>query len=127
MRTALSAMATWAAPASASEWTATVDTPIRRAVRMMRQAISPRLAMRSVRNMLPEVMLHPEQGFPAEQQNTHNSAQDEDRHQAADAAEAAQPGSRVEIDAVFGELAHESQLYPLRADGAIPSGSRSRS
>src|SRR5690242_19410482 len=39
-------MRTCSAPSSASEYTATVESPMRRAVRMMRQAISPRLAIR---------------------------------------------------------------------------------
>ena len=46
MGTASSAISTWSASRSASEWTATVAMPMRRAVRMMRQAISPRLAIR---------------------------------------------------------------------------------
>src|SRR4051812_42243304 len=51
MRTASSASRTWRAPASASEYTATVAMPSRRAVLMTRQAISPRLAMRILVNM----------------------------------------------------------------------------
>src|SRR4249920_3762787 len=51
MRTASSAIATCGACASASEWTATVAIPIRRAVRITRQAISPRLAIRSLANI----------------------------------------------------------------------------
>src|SRR5438477_8709428 len=46
MQTASSASSTWRARRSASEYTATVRMPSRRAVRMTRQAISPRLAMR---------------------------------------------------------------------------------
>src|SRR5690606_14108025 len=46
MHTAWSAMRTCRAPASASEYTATVSIPRRRQVRMTRQAISPRLAIR---------------------------------------------------------------------------------
>src|SRR4051794_25669280 len=45
MRTASSAIRTCNASWSASENTATVRTPSRRQVRMIRQAISPRLAM----------------------------------------------------------------------------------
>src|SRR6185295_20140286 len=37
-------------PASASEYTATEPTPIRRRVRMMRQAMAPRLAIRTLEN-----------------------------------------------------------------------------
>src|SRR5579872_5034366 len=48
---ARSAVFTCNASASASEYTATVAIPMRRAVRTMRQAISPRLAISSVRNM----------------------------------------------------------------------------
>src|SRR6187549_417472 len=50
MCTASSHAATWAAPASASEYTATVRIPIRRAVRATRQAISPRFAISSFEN-----------------------------------------------------------------------------
>src|SRR5690606_14208822 len=46
-----SAMRTWRASRSASEYTATVAMPIRLAVLMTRQAISPRLAMRSLVNI----------------------------------------------------------------------------
>lgn len=48
MTMASSASRTWGAAASALEWTATVAISIARAVRMMRRAISPRLAMRSL-------------------------------------------------------------------------------
>src|SRR5215217_2554003 len=41
-------MRTCSAPRSAAEYTATVRMPRRRAVRMMRQAISPRLAIRTL-------------------------------------------------------------------------------
>src|SRR5512143_1215246 len=51
MATASSASRTWRAFASASEWTATVRIPRRRAVRMTRQAISPRFAIRIFSNM----------------------------------------------------------------------------
>ena len=47
MRTASSQAATWGMSASASEKTATVAMPSRRAVRAMRTAISPRLAISS--------------------------------------------------------------------------------
>src|SRR5579883_1789016 len=50
MRTASSACRTCRADASASEYTATVRMPILCAVRKMRQAISPRLATRRLRN-----------------------------------------------------------------------------
>ncbi len=46
MHTASSAKRTWSARASASECTATVSMPSSRHARMMRSAISPRLAMR---------------------------------------------------------------------------------
>src|SRR5690606_14245626 len=45
-RTAASASRTKGSPASASEWTATVSMPRRRAVAKTRRAISPRLATR---------------------------------------------------------------------------------
>src|SRR5688572_19963552 len=51
MCTASSQAATCAACASASENTATVPIPSRRAVRAMRQAISPRLAISSLPNI----------------------------------------------------------------------------
>jgi hypothetical protein len=51
--TASSAIATWRAPRSASEKTATVLMPSRRAVLMTRQAISPRLASGSWRTSRP--------------------------------------------------------------------------
>src|SRR5512133_2213687 len=51
MQTAVSAMRTCSAPRSASEYTATVRRPSRRAVRMTRQAISPRLAIRMLSSM----------------------------------------------------------------------------
>ena len=51
MDTASSASRTCRAFASASEWTATVRIPSRRAVRMTRQAISPRFAMRILVNI----------------------------------------------------------------------------
>src|SRR3954462_15688570 len=46
MQIAASAMRTGRLSASAVEWTTTVSMPIRRQVRMMRRAISPRLAIR---------------------------------------------------------------------------------
>src|SRR6185369_2478338 len=52
MRRASSASATWRAPRSASEYTATVRMPMSRAAAITRQAISPRLAMRTLRNTL---------------------------------------------------------------------------
>ena len=51
MCTATSQAATWRALASASEYTATVRMPRRRAVAATRQAISPRLAISKVSNM----------------------------------------------------------------------------
>src|SRR3954451_16226349 len=50
MHTASSAKRTWSAPASTSEWIATDLMPRRRHARMMRMAISPRLAMRTLLN-----------------------------------------------------------------------------
>src|SRR5712664_4579824 len=50
MRRASSASLTWLALRSASEYTATVRTPSRRAVRITRHAISPRLAIRILPN-----------------------------------------------------------------------------
>src|SRR3989441_8783181 len=50
MRRASSARLTWLALRSASEYTATVRTPSRRAVRITRHAISPRLAIRTLPN-----------------------------------------------------------------------------
>src|SRR5258706_15379624 len=50
MRNASSASATWSDRASASEYTATVAMPMRRAVLVTRQAISPRLAIRILAN-----------------------------------------------------------------------------
>src|SRR6185503_19250825 len=52
MRRASSASATCRASQSASEYTATVRMPMPRAAVMTRQAISPRLAMRILRNTL---------------------------------------------------------------------------
>src|SRR6266852_4282542 len=52
MGRASSASLTCSAPRSASEYTATVRTPSRRAVRITRQAISPRLAIRILPNTL---------------------------------------------------------------------------
>src|SRR6185436_985187 len=52
MRRASSASATCRASRSASEYTATVRMPMSRAAVMTRQAISPRLAMRILRNTL---------------------------------------------------------------------------
>jgi len=52
--TASSASRTCLASASASEWTATVLMPMALAVRITRQAISPRLAMSSLANMAAE-------------------------------------------------------------------------
>src|SRR5450759_1042941 len=51
MQYASSARSTWRAPASASEYTATVFTPRRCAVLITRQAISPRLAIRIFLNI----------------------------------------------------------------------------
>src|SRR5258706_13890294 len=51
MHSASSAKRTCRASRSASEYTATVAIPIARAVRMMRQAISPRLAIRIFLNI----------------------------------------------------------------------------
>src|SRR5437879_7225043 len=50
MRRASSARLTWLALRSASEYTATVRTPSRRAVRITRHAISPRFAIRILPN-----------------------------------------------------------------------------
>src|SRR5579883_1676680 len=61
---ASSASRTWRAEASASEYTAIVRMPILRAVRKMRQAISPRLAMRRLRIILVSAIVvpsHPEE------------------------------------------------------------------
>src|SRR5690349_5446333 len=52
MRTASSAISTWSASRSASEYTATVLIPMRRAVLVTRQAISPRFAIRIFLNIL---------------------------------------------------------------------------
>jgi hypothetical protein len=52
MRTAASASRTKGNSASASEWTATALIPIRRAVRIMRLAISPRLATSTDSNIM---------------------------------------------------------------------------
>src|SRR6266571_4608873 len=52
MDRASSASLTCSASRSAAEYTATVRTPSRRAVRITRQAISPRLATRSLPNTL---------------------------------------------------------------------------
>src|SRR5436305_616518 len=60
MCTASSAIRTWRALASASEKTATVAIPIRRAVLMTRHAISPRLAIRILVNMVASPRSHPE-------------------------------------------------------------------
>src|SRR5258705_9515379 len=51
MRSASSARLTWRALRSASEYTATVRIPSRRAVRITRHAISPRLAIRILPNI----------------------------------------------------------------------------
>ena len=52
-----SARATWRASASAWEYTATVAMPISLQARMIRTAISPRLAIRILENMAqPSVM-----------------------------------------------------------------------
>ncbi|MNN78007.1 hypothetical protein D3C81_1945200 [compost metagenome] len=48
----MSAMPTWAALRSASEYTATLFTPSALRVRMARTAISPRLAISTVWNMV---------------------------------------------------------------------------
>src|SRR6185369_6619256 len=63
MATASSQLRTCSAPASASEYTATVAMPRRRQVAAMRQAISPRLAMRILRifrALAETIRLHPE-------------------------------------------------------------------
>src|SRR5690554_4825711 len=49
MQSARSAASTCTAPVSASEWTATLRNPSLRQVAMIRQAISPRLAIRTLR------------------------------------------------------------------------------
>ncbi len=51
MQTLASARRTCIALASAVEWTATVSMPISRQARMIRSAISPRLAIRIFSNM----------------------------------------------------------------------------
>src|ERR1700730_14975683 len=51
MQNASSASRAWRAKASAVECTATLRMPMPRSVRRMRQAISPRLATRTLRNM----------------------------------------------------------------------------
>src|SRR5262245_22921550 len=60
MSTASSASATCMALRSASENTATVRRPMRLAVRMIRQAISPRLAINSLSKGRPVDTSHPE-------------------------------------------------------------------
>src|SRR3954447_2990685 len=55
MLTAASASRVWLPPLSASLWTATLSTPMSRQARMIRTAISPRLAMRTRRNGSPSV------------------------------------------------------------------------
>src|SRR5262245_35177220 len=55
MQTASSAIATCSASRSASEYTATTRTPILRAVLIMRQAISPRFAIRIFLNIEGQV------------------------------------------------------------------------
>src|SRR5262245_19677151 len=60
MATASSASVTCSASRSASENTATVRSPSRLAVRMIRQAISPRLATRSLWNRRASKTSHPE-------------------------------------------------------------------
>ena len=52
MQTASSANRTWSASRSASEWTATVLIPNSRQAQMMRQAISPRFAIRIFLNIV---------------------------------------------------------------------------
>ncbi len=52
MSSAVSAMRTCGAPASASEYTAIERMPSRRSVRITRTAISPRLATRTLENTL---------------------------------------------------------------------------
>src|SRR6185437_2999423 len=59
MRTASSASRTCRAEESASEYTAIVRMPMRRAVRKMRQAISPRLATRRLRIIFIVVLPSP--------------------------------------------------------------------
>ena len=63
MATASSAISTCSASLSASEKTATVLMPMRRAVLMMRQAISPRLAIRILLNITP--LREKRQSFPS--------------------------------------------------------------
>jgi uncharacterized protein YndB with AHSA1/START domain len=58
MATASSAMRTWTAPASASEYTATVRRSSSRQARITRQAISPRLAIRTLVIRLGGTALH---------------------------------------------------------------------
>src|SRR5271157_5335964 len=58
MQTASSARSTCRAFLSASEYTATVRTPIVRAVLMTRQAISPRLAIKIFWNMATSEVIH---------------------------------------------------------------------
>src|SRR2546428_4142376 len=53
MQTSSSAYRTCSASRSASEWTATVLSPISLHARMIRRAISPRLAMRTLEIMRP--------------------------------------------------------------------------
>src|SRR6266851_5349677 len=59
MRYASSASSTCNACASIEEWTATVRTAMRRHVRITRQAISPRLAMRILENSSVRSRFHP--------------------------------------------------------------------
>src|SRR5438067_8242754 len=63
MQSDLSAKRTCSEFASAVEWTATVSMPISRAARMMRSAISPRLAIRMRWNMAASRGLEAEEGL----------------------------------------------------------------
>src|SRR6185437_7487760 len=66
MRIASSASRTCRAEASASEYTAMVRMPMRRAVRKMRHAISPRLATRRLRIIFAVAMVRPSHAEEAE-------------------------------------------------------------
>src|SRR5690606_9395563 len=125
MRYASSAVATCRALRSASEYTATVRAPRRFAVRMTRQAISPRLAMR-IRSNTASPPLHPEHaeaGFPDRrvQRDGERQRQHVARLDRVDDAVVPEPRRGVERVALVLELVDDGLLeggLVLGADGA---------
>src|SRR5437868_5335156 len=104
MATTRSQAAVWGAPASASEATATVSRPRRRAVRATRTAISPRLATRSGPSAARPLIALPSR---ARREGVHVLGDDPEHHLVGAAGDRAEPAVAVVArDRVVPGVAH---------------------